>query len=48
MRLVDEKIIVPIDEHTDWVSQVSASEKKFGIRICIDPRQLNEVLKRAT
>ena len=45
-RLVDESIIVPIDEPTDWVSQMSVAEKKAGIRICIDPRPLNEVLKR--
>ena len=45
-RLVDESIIVPIDEPTDWVSQMSVAEKKSGIRICIDPRPLNEVLKR--
>ena len=45
-RLTDEKIVVPIDEPTDWVSQMSVAEKKSGIRICIDPRPLNEVLKR--
>ena len=45
-RLVDESIIVPIDEPTDWVSQMSVAEKKTGIRICINPRPLNEVLKR--
>jgi len=44
-RLVDEEIIVPIDEPTDWVSQMSVAEKKSGIRIYIDPRPLNEVLK---
>ena len=45
-RLVNEAIIVPVDEPTDWVSQMSVAEKKSGIRICIDPRPLNEVLKR--
>ena len=45
-RLVDKSIIVPIDEPTDWVSQMSVAEKEPGIRICIDPRPLNEVLKR--
>jgi len=44
--LFDESIIVPIDEPTDWVSQMSVAEKKAGIRICIDPRPINEVLKR--
>lgn len=45
-RLRAESIIVPVDEPTDWVSQMSVAEKKSGIRICIDPRPLNEVLKR--
>jgi len=43
---VDAGIIVPVDEPTDWVSQMSVAEKKSGIRICIDPRLLNEALKR--
>ena len=43
-RLVDASIIVPVDEPTDWVSQISVTEKKTGIRICIDPRPLNNAL----
>ena len=45
-HLVDESIIVPIDEPTDSVSQMSVAEKKAGIHICIDSRPLNEVLNR--
>ena len=45
-RLVDTGMIVPVDEPTDWVSQMSVAEKKSGIRICIDPRPLNKALKR--
>ena len=45
-RLVDAGIIVPVDEPTDWVSQISVAEKKSGIRICVDPRPLNHALKR--
>lgn len=45
-RLVDTEMLVPVDEPTDWVSQMSVAEKKSGIRICLDPRPLNEVLKR--
>ena len=45
-RLVDTDMIVPVDEPTDWVSQMSVAEKKSGIRICIDPRPLNKALKR--
>ena len=29
-RRTDEKIIVPIDEPTDWVSQMSVAEKNLG------------------
>ena len=29
-RLVDAGIIVPVDEPTDWVSQMSVAEKKSG------------------
>ena len=43
---MDAGIIVPVDEPTDWVSLMSVAEKKSGIRICIDPRPLNEALKR--
>ena len=32
-RLVDTDMIVPVDEPTDWVSQMSVAEKKSGIRI---------------
>ena len=45
-RLVDTGMIVPVDEPTDWVSQMSVAEKKSGVRICIDPRPLNKALKR--
>ena len=44
-RLVDTGMIVPVDEPTDWVSQMSVAEKS-GIRICIDPRPLNKAFKR--
>ena len=45
---MDAGIIGPVDEPPDWVSQMSVAEKKSGIRICIyiDPRPLNEALKR--
>lgn len=45
-RLTESGVIVPVDELTDWVSQMSVAEKKSGIRICIDPRPLNEALLR--
>nr|XP_054772206.1 plexin-B2-like [Lytechinus pictus] len=46
-QLQDQGIIEGVDEPTDWVSQMSVAQKKSGkIRICIDPRPLNEALKR--
>ena len=43
-RLVNESIIVPTDEPTDWVRQMFVAEKKAGICICSRP--LDKVLKR--
>jgi hypothetical protein len=46
-RLVTSESIIPVDEPSDWVNQMSVSKKKNGsIRICIDPRPLNLALKR--
>ena len=47
-RMVDLGVISPIDEPTDWVSQVVVVERKNTdhIRICIDPRPLNKALQR--
>ncbi|PFX25190.1 Retrovirus-related Pol polyprotein from transposon 17.6 [Stylophora pistillata] len=44
--LVDTGMIVPVNEPTDWVSQMSVAEKKSGVRICIDPHPLKQALKR--
>ena len=39
------KVIIPVTEPTEWCSQISVQTKKSGrLRICIDPRPLNEVL----
>ena len=36
-----------VDSPTDWVNQMSLTVKKSGeLRVCIDPRALNEVLRR--
>lgn len=46
-RLVSLEVITPVDEPTDWVSTLVIAQKKLGgIRICMDPKHLNEVLKR--
>ena len=47
--LVDLKVIIPVTEPTEWCSQISVQTKKSGrLRICTDPRPLNEVLQRET
>ena len=41
------KVITPVDELTEWVSQIIVAVKKSGeLRVCIDLRPLNTVLKR--
>ena len=47
-RMVDLGVISPIDEPTDWLSQVVVVERKNTdrIHICIDPRPLNKALQR--
>ena len=47
--LADLKVITPVTKPTEWCSQISVQTKKNGrLRICIDPRPLNEVLQRET
>ena len=46
--MVAEKIIVPVTEPTDCVSSVLAIPKKDGsVRICVDPKDLNNDIKRS-
>ena len=46
-RMTKLGVIVPVEEPSEWVSQlVICSKKSGGIRICIDPRPLNKALKR--
>ena len=40
-------VIRKVSEHTDWCSSLAYSVKKDGsLRICIDPQNLNQALKR--
>ena len=40
-------VIRKVSEHTDWCSSLAFSTKKDGsLRICIDPKKLNDALKR--
>ena len=46
-RMIKLKIIVPIQEPTDWVNSLVAVEKPDGtLRLCLDPRDLNKAIKR--
>lgn len=45
-RLEDEHVIAKVTEPTDWVSPIVIVTKKDGsLRICLDPRRLNEAIK---
>ncbi|XP_064476830.1 uncharacterized protein K02A2.6-like [Ornithodoros turicata] len=46
-RLVDAGILRKADGPTDWVSPMVIARKKNGqLRLCLDPRRINEHLKR--
>ena len=46
-KLVQGKIIAPVEQPTHWVSSVVVTTIKSGaLRICIDPRPLNKVLTK--
>lgn len=46
-ELVEEGIITPVHEPTDWISAMVVVKKSNGkIRLCIDPKPLNKALKR--
>ena len=48
-RLEGQGVLAKVDEPTPWVSSVVLATKKSGaLRICIDPRPLNQALKRET
>lgn len=48
-KLVDEKIIAPVDQPTPWINSVMVTTKKSGsLRVCVDLRPLNKVFKRET
>ena len=48
-RYVGQEILAPVEEPTPWVSSLAVATKKSGaLRVCIDPRPLNEALKRET
>ena len=38
--------ITPVEEPTEWVSSMVVSLRNNKVRICIDPKDLNEAIKR--
>ncbi len=45
-RLCDLGVLAPVSEPTSWVNQMVVQEKKDGsLRICLDPRQLNNAIE---
>ena len=43
----NDGIIRKIEHHTDWCSSITTSVKKDGsLRVCLDPKRLNDNLKR--
>ena len=46
-QMVDNGVLIKRDEPTDWVSSLVVVQKSNGeLRICLDPRDLNQAIKR--
>lgn len=46
-KLVENKVLEPVDEPTDWVHPIVVVPKPNGsLRVCMDPRSLNKYIKR--
>ena len=46
-RLTDIGVLIPVDEPTDWVSNLVIATKESGnLHLCLDPKQQNKALKR--
>ena len=47
VQLEEKGVIVSVDSPTDWVNNLVVTKKKNGsIRICLDPKSLNQAIKR--
>ena len=46
-HLSAKNVITPVQQPTDWVSNLVVTMKKSGdLRVCLDPQELNKALKR--
>ena len=45
--MVEEGILTPVNEPTDWGSSMVTVVKSNKLRICIDPKDLNRAIKRS-
>ena len=45
-EMVNDDIIAPVSEPTEWVSSLLLVSKPGKLRICMDPRDLNRAIKR--
>lgn len=46
-KLVQDGIITPVTEYTEWVNSIVPVTKSDGsLRLCLDPKDLNKALKR--
>lgn len=46
-ELEQQQIITRVDEPTQWVNRMVVAQKKSGeLRICINPKTINQALKR--
>jgi len=46
-KMEADGIIKKVEHHTDWCSSITTATKKDGsLRVCLDPRRLNQNLKR--
>ena len=46
-EFLEQGIIVPVEEPTDWVSSLAYSWKANGkLRVCLNPRDVNKAIKR--
>ena len=43
-RMTKLGVITKVEEPTPWVSQLVITKKNGGVRVCIDPRELNKAL----